>query len=71
MCVCVFVLIFGIFLDVPPPLALLYAAATDATADPCEASIFGHGREGGGNVQVPVPHLLGNAVQGKSTGLAA
>ena len=42
----------------PPPPGL--------AADPREAPVLGHGCEGGGHVQVPVPHLLGNAVQGKS-----
>ena len=59
------------FLDVPPSLTpVSFAAVVDVTADPREASVFGHGREGSGDVQVPVPHLLGNAVQGESTALA-
>lgn len=46
-----------------------FSAAVGVTADPRKAPVFGHGREGSGDVQVPVPHLLGNAVQGEPTAL--
>lgn len=51
------------------PVFAVVAAFCRAVAR--EASLFGHRREGERHLQVPVPQLLGHAVQGEVKGIHA